>query len=117
MPRFRLRLRLRWKIMIYSSSMLLALIVAMLVFVDWQAQLFVNQRLATDLELGQRRVLEASGDHFERLDYLGRNLASYPDLKALLDTHDTPTVRDFLETQRAGNGLDLLIALDRSGKL
>ena len=103
--------------MIYASSMLLVLIGAMLLFVDWQAQGFVNDRLATDLEQGQRRVLDASGDRFDRLDYLAHNLASYPDLKALLDTHDTPTIRDFLETHRAENALDLLIVLDRNGKV
>lgn len=117
MPRFRLRLRLRPKILLYASSLLLALIAAMLAFVDFQARHFVNQRLATDLEQGQARVLEASGERFERLDYLARNLASYPDLKALLDTHDAATIRDFLETHRTENGLDLLIALDNSGKV
>lgn len=117
MPRFRVRLRLRWKILLYASSMLLGLIAAMLLFVDLQARTFVNQRLATDLEQGQRRLLEASGERFDRLDYLAHNLASYPDLKALLDTHDTPTIRDFLETHRAENGLDLLIVLDRGGKV
>lgn len=111
------RLRLRWKILLYVSSLLVMLIAAMLVFVDWQSQRFVNQRLATDLEQGRRRVLEASGERFERLDYLAHNLSSYPDLKALLDTGDTPTIRDFLETHRAENGLDLLIALDRTGKV
>jgi class 3 adenylate cyclase len=117
MPRFRLRLRLRWKILLYASLLLVTLIAAMLVFVDFEARLFVNQRLATDLEQGQRRLLEASGERFARLDYLAHNLASYPDLKALLDTGDTPTIRDFLETHRAENGLDLLVVLDRSGKV
>ncbi len=117
MPRFRLRLRLRWKILIYASSMLVALIAAMLVFVDWQAKRFVNQQLATELEQGRRRVLEASGERFERLNYLAQNLSSYPDLKALLDTGDTPTIRDFLETHRAQNGLDLLVALEPGGKV
>jgi len=85
--------------------------------VDWQSGRFVNQQLAADLEQGRRRVLEASGERYERLDYLAHNLASYPDLKALLDTADTPTIRDFLETHRAENGLDLLVALDRTGKV
>ncbi len=117
MPHLRLRLRLRPKILLYASSLLVALIAAMLVFVDWQSQRFVNQQLATDLEQGRRRALEASGERFERLDYLAHNLSSYPDLKALLDTGDTPTIRDFLETHRAENGLDLLVAFDRTGKV
>ena len=117
MPRFRLRLRLRWKILLYASSLLMALIAAMLVFVDWQSKRFVNQQLAADLEQGRRRVLEASGERFERLNYLAHNLSSYPDLKALLDTGDTPTIRDFLETHRAQNGLDLLVALEPTGKV
>lgn len=112
-----LRLRLRPKILLYASSLLVALIAAMLVFVDWQSQRFVNLQLATDLEQGRRRALEASGERFERLDYLAHNLSSYPDLKALLDTGDTPTIRDFLETHRAENGLDLLVAFDRTGKV
>lgn len=111
------RLRLRWKILLYASSLLVALIAAMLVFVNWQADRFVNQRLATDLDQGRKRVQQASTERFDRLDYLARNLASYPDLKALLDTRDMPTIRDFLETQRGSNSLDLLLALDSSGKV
>lgn len=111
------RLRLRWKLLLYSSSLLVALIAAMLVFVNWQADRFVNRQVAADLEQGRQRVLDASAERFARLDALARNLASYPDLKALLDTTDAPTVRDFLETQRAENSLDLLIALDRTGRV
>jgi class 3 adenylate cyclase len=117
LPRLRLRLRLRPKILLYASSLLVALIATMLVFVDWQSQRFVNHQLATDLEQGRRRALEASGERFERLNYLAHNLASYPDLKALLGTADTPTIRDFLETHRAENGLDLLVAFDPTGKV
>ncbi|HSE48755.1 MAG TPA: adenylate/guanylate cyclase domain-containing protein [Terriglobales bacterium] len=111
------RLRLRWKILLYASSLLVALLAAMLVFVNWQADRFVNQRLATDLDQGRKRVQQASAERFDRLDYLARNLASYPDLKALLDTRDLPTIRDFLDTQRAANSLDLLLALDSAGKV
>jgi class 3 adenylate cyclase len=111
------RLRLRWKILLYASSLLVVLIAAMLTFVNWQAQRFVSERLAVDLEQGRRRLLEASSERFERLDYLAHNLASYPDLKALLDTGDGPTIRDFLETRRSDNSLALLVVLDRTGRV
>jgi class 3 adenylate cyclase len=111
------RLRLRGKILLYASSLLVALIAAMLVFVNWQADRFVNQRLATDLEQGRRRLLDASAERGDRLDALAHNLASYPNLKALLSTGDAPTIRDFLESQRGENALDLLLALDPTGKV
>jgi class 3 adenylate cyclase/sensor domain CHASE-containing protein len=111
------RLRLRWKILLYASSLLVALIAAMLVFVDWQASRFVDQRIATELDQGRARVLEASAERADRLENVAHNLASYPDLKALLDTGDAPTIRDFLDTQRNENSLDLMVAFDKAGKL
>jgi len=42
----KIRLRLHWKILLYSSALLVALIVAMLVYVRAQAQSFVSGRAA-----------------------------------------------------------------------
>jgi hypothetical protein len=40
------RLRLRWKILLYSSALLVALIAATLIYVSHQAGQFVDRRIA-----------------------------------------------------------------------
>jgi class 3 adenylate cyclase len=110
-------LRLQWKILLYSSALLVTLIVAMLVYVRAQAASFVSGRLADDLQQGSERIRAAENEQLSDLHLTAALVASFPNLNALLTT-DPATIRDFLISyQQRNGGPDLLIVLDSKGKL
>lgn len=112
------RLKLHWKILLYSSALLVALIVTMLVYVRAQAARFVNARLAGDLEQGSERIKAAENEQLDKLRLTAALIASFPSLNALLTTNDVATIRDFLNTyQQQNRGPDLLVVLDPKGKV
>jgi len=109
------RLRLHWKILLYSSALLIALIFAMLVYVRAQAASFVNGQLAKDLEEGSERIKAAENDQLASLHLTAALVGSFPVLKAALGT-DLQTLRTVLtDFQQAYKGPDLLIVLDLKG--
>jgi class 3 adenylate cyclase len=111
------RLRLHWKILLYSSALLVTLIVAMLVYVRAQAASFVSRQLTKDLQQGSERIKAAQNEQFASLHLTAALVASFPDLKALLGT-DLSTIRDFLNTyQQRNKSPDLLIVLDPNGRV
>lgn len=110
-------MRLHWKILLYSSALLVTLIVAMLVYVRSQAAGFVSGRLAEDLEQGSQRITAAEAGQMSNLHLTAALVASIPQLNALLGT-DLATIRDFLTSyQQRNNGPDLLIVLDPKGNV
>ncbi|MBI4164153.1 MAG: HAMP domain-containing protein [Acidobacteria bacterium] len=112
------RITLRWKILFYSGTLLIALIGATLAFVSYQAGQFVDNRISQDLEQGRLRIDAAQKERLENLKLTAQLVASFPDIKALLGTNDSPTVRDFLTSyQDANRTTSLLIALDPQGKV
>src|SRR6185436_19274266 len=87
---------LRRKILLYSSSVLVGLIVLMLVYVNWQAGRFVNDRIQSELLQGRDRIKAVESERLEKLRLTATLVASQPKVfSALLET-DTLTVRDFL---------------------
>lgn len=112
------RITLRWKILLYSGALLVALIGATLAFVSYQAGQFVDSRIAQDLEQGRMRIDAAQKERLENLRLTAQLVASFPDIKALLGTNDLATIRDFLESYQAANrSTSLLIALSPQGKV
>jgi hypothetical protein len=76
----------------------------------------VNAALAKDLEREQGLVRRVHEWRLERLQLTARLLASFPELKALFETTDAATIRDFLVTYQQRNpGTPLLAALGPSG--
>ncbi|HET7840508.1 MAG TPA: adenylate/guanylate cyclase domain-containing protein [Terriglobia bacterium] len=115
-PRF--RITLRWKILLYFSALLVGLIVAMLIFVGYQASRFVGDRIASDLDQGRSRIMATENERLRDMNQTARLVASFPDLKSLLSSTDLATVKDFLSSyQQQNNGPDLLIVLDPTGKV
>ena len=111
------RVPLRTRILFSSALLLVFLIAAMLVFVNYQANRFVSARITSDLEQGRERVADAENTQLTSLHDTARLVASFPDLKALLGT-DLATVRDFLLSyQQANNGPEILIVLDPRGSV
>src|SRR3989304_448438 len=98
----RMRLRLRWKILLYTSALLVVLIAAMLVFVNRQAEVFVNERITADLERGRQRVQIVESERLAGLRLTAQLVASFPELRALLAT-DLPTIREFLMAYQQEN--------------
>lgn len=112
-----MRLTLRSKILLSTSALLVALIAAMLVYVNYQAERFVSERTAGDLEQGRERVEAWENERLADLRQKARLVASLPLLKALLGT-DLPTIKDFLaEYQQKNQGPDILIVLDPGGRV
>ena len=74
---------LRWKILLYSSVPLTTLIVATLVFVNYQAERFVDERIVGDLEQGYEQIVAAETERLDRLALTAGLLASFPQLKGM----------------------------------
>src|SRR5262245_53134623 len=107
---------LRRKILIYWSTLLVALIVAMLIYVNFQAAWFVDERVQENLRQGIQRIVKAERDKLVGLQLTAQLVASFPDLKALLAT-DLGTIRDYLlDYQQRNKRSELLIVLDPSGR-
>ena len=108
---------LRRKILIYSSTLLVTLIVAMLVYVNFQAGWFVDERMRDNLRQGIQRITKAERGELTGLQLTAQLVASFPDLKALLTT-DLGTIRDFLlDYQQRNRRSELLMVFDPSGRM
>jgi adenylate cyclase len=107
---------LRWKILLYSSSVLIALIATTLVYVSYQADSFVNDRIQSDLQDGRERIQGLEEEQLRGLKLRANLVASLPFLFAALQT-DTATVRDVLNDYQQRTNTDLLIALNESGQV
>jgi class 3 adenylate cyclase len=111
------RMRFRSKILLSTSALLVLLIGAMILFVNRQAQSFVTERIASDLENGRQRIQLIESERLDNLRQTAQLVASFPNLNALLAT-DAPTIRDFLTAyQRENRRAELLIVLDRAGQV
>lgn len=107
---------LRTKILIASSGTLLALLVATLAYVGWQANAFVAKRIADDLQSSTAVIAGAEADRFATLQLTAQALASFPQLRALLENTDAATIRDVLNDYLQRTRADLLVALAPSGQ-
>lgn len=112
------RIPLAWRILLSSSAVMVVLIIAMLGYVNLQAERFVANMIAEDLLQGRNRIESTIHDQFAGLSLTARLVASFPALKAMLSETDLPTIRDFLLTyQQQNHAPDILIALDPNGRV
>lgn len=89
----------------------------MLVYVNFQAGWFVDERMKDNLRQGIQRITKAERDQLAGLQLTAQLVASFPDLKALLTT-DLGTIRDYLlEYQHRNSRSELLAVLDPSGRM
>ncbi len=108
---------LRRKILLYSSSVLIVLIVTMLVYVSYQAERFVDDRIQSELRVGRARVKTAEEDRIRNLKLISTLVASLPTFAASMETKDGATIRDVLSDYQVRTNTDLLIALSNSGEV
>ena len=112
-----LTLSLRAKILIASSLTVVLLIGVTLAYVSVQADRFVTERLAGDLQRTQELVASTRTDQFGSLLVVAQLLASFPEFRGLLGT-DAATIRDFLNDYQGRIGRsDLLIVFDPAGEV
>jgi len=98
--------------------LLVTLIVAMLIFVDYQAERYVGGQIAADIQTGRESVVKAEEQRIEGLRLPAGLFAAYPDVKALLDTNDAATIRDFIvEQKQTKERPELFIILDKEGEV
>lgn len=96
---------------------MLALIGATLAYVGWQANEFVSQRIDEDLGDSREVVAAAEANRFATLRLTAQVLASFPQLRALLETTDAATIRDVLQDyQRGMPHAHILIVLTPTGR-
>src|SRR5688572_19428883 len=113
-----MRLPLRRKILLYSSSLLIVLIVTMLVYVSFQAERFVDERIANDIQQGRERILQAERERIQALRLSALLVAELPILKATIIDTNTRTVLDTLgEYERQIPYVDMFMFLNESGNV
>lgn len=110
------RTTLRRTILLYVSLLLIGLIVAMLGYVNYLSDKFVNERIEKELRDGSESISASEIQRIDRLRSSASSVAAVPQLKALLGTEDTGTIRDALSSYMA-EGTDLLVVLDPAGRL
>ncbi len=108
---------LRTKILAASAGTLLVMIGATLAYVRWQANGFVAERIAADLEGSTTIIAGIEAERLGALQLTAQVLASFPQFRALLENTDAATIRDFLaDYQRRTGRADLLVALAPDGQ-
>lgn len=90
----------------------------MLVFVNYQAERFVSDRIGADIQSGRERVINAEQQRIEGLRLTAGLVASFPALYGALIETDSGTIRDFLLSyKQRNNRSELLIALNSEGRV
>ena len=95
--------RAQLKMLAAACGLLLAVVAATWGYVYAMSERTVNAALAKDLERAQGLVTRVHEWRLERLQLTARLLASFPELKALFETTDAATIRDFLVTYQQRN--------------
>jgi hypothetical protein len=108
--------RLRLKVLAVWCGLLMAVVATTWAYVHTSADRVVDAALGQELERAQSQVVRVHAWRLERLQLTARLLASFPELKALFDSTDAATIRDFLLAYQQQNpGTPLLVAIDPSG--
>jgi signal transduction histidine kinase/CheY-like chemotaxis protein len=111
------RLNLRGKILVYSSCLLGLLVAVTLLFVSDRASTYANRQIALDLQQVRARITRIENERRVGLRESASLVASFPQLRALFDT-DPATIADFLVSyQRQNERAELIVAMDRTGKI
>ena len=111
------KMPLRIRILLYTSALMLSLLAAVFLYINYQAERLVNEGITSDLVRGRNLVAAAEEERLSNLRLTAGLVASFPDLKALLAT-DVRTIRDFLiDYQRQNPRAELLFVLDTAGKV
>lgn len=114
-----MRLSLRWKILFYTSALLILLLGVNFLVTNYQAQSFVNEQITLNLNQARQRAEIKQTERVTSLRLIAQSVATFPELKALMLTTDQATVQNFLDEDmlRRFERLNLLIVLDVNGRV
>ena len=88
---------LRYKIFALMGGMVLALLLATLLVVDWQARRVAQQRLVADLQSTRQQFEELQRLRYQSLLALSRILSREYALRNAVATYDPPTVSSAMQ--------------------
>jgi hypothetical protein len=101
-----------------ASLLVIALTLAMAGYVGLSAGRAADAAVVADLSRADALVLRAQQDRLDRLHLHAKLVASIPQLKALFEETDPPTIRHFLQGYQQQNpGAPLLVALGAGGNI
>jgi hypothetical protein len=99
-----------------ACVLVILLTLAMAGYVGLSAGRAADAAVAADLSRASTLVARAQQDRLDRLHLHARLVASFPQLKALFEETDPPTIRHFLQSYQQQNpGAPLLVALGPGG--
>jgi len=101
----------RRRILIYSSALLITLVVAMLASINYLGGRFARSTIERQIEDGRLRITGVEQQRVRELWLTARFVASYPTLKSIILETDPPTRRDYLLAYLRDNKSDLLLML------
>lgn len=105
----------RRKILIYSSILLIGLIAAMLLVVNYQGEAFARNTIDREIEGGRQRVKDAERQRVEDLWLATNSVASDTRLRPLVAETDGATIKDSLQDfQQQNKKSDLLLIVYNS---
>jgi signal transduction histidine kinase len=109
------RLRLRGRITLYFSCLVLGLVASLFVVLGRWAEKRAHEVASQELRTTQKVFQEHLRLRYEDLTSRCRLLADSPRLIAAVDTHDPPTVLDIAQTLQEDLRSDLFTVTDRRG--
>ncbi len=110
--------RIRRRVLATSIALLLPALLVAWVYLGVMGERSVAGAIDADLARAERLVRRVHMERLTRLALSARMIALFPELKALFDTKDAPTVGAFLEEQQnALPGRPTLIALTADGRI
>ncbi|MBI3544360.1 MAG: hypothetical protein HY075_13900 [Deltaproteobacteria bacterium] len=104
------------RIAVFTSVLVLALLVCICVTVGGTILKYEGERLARDVKAIQKLYLELEGDRFRSLEAETSLLSDLPQLRAMMATKDAPTINDALNGFRVLIHADFLDAFDETDR-
>ncbi|MGH9349150.1 MAG: serine/threonine-protein kinase, partial [Vicinamibacterales bacterium] len=110
--------RVRRRVLLTSIGVLLSVVLLTSGYVGFMTERVVTEAVESHLARASRLVHRVQDERLTRLELTGRMIASFPELKALFETGDSPTIGAFLQEQRAAlPGTPTLVALLPDGRV
>jgi HAMP domain-containing protein len=105
------------KILLFTSALVVALVVTSLAFTTLQAERLANQSIARALQEAHQVWETFQADRYSKLKLGLRVLGNDSPFKAAVETNDPATVYDMLQERGKDLGADFFVATDPGGRV
>ncbi|HKC12824.1 MAG TPA: cache domain-containing protein, partial [Vicinamibacteria bacterium] len=105
------------KILLFTSALVVALVVTSLAFTTFQAERLANQSIARALQETHQIWETFQADRYNKLKLGLRVLGNDSPFKAAVETNDPATVYDMLQERGKDLGADFFVATDAGGRV